>query len=111
MRLPVTVTPPKNTSKASATTVVKRARGKPVMYSPIPTRVAASAPNAWLSAMRCGIAVIRIGVLANVRICSYMIYIKPVVDKLARADNHGWLHLRLDQPGTISRAVPSVPEP
>jgi hypothetical protein len=28
MRLPVTVTPPKNTSKASATTVVKRARGE-----------------------------------------------------------------------------------
>jgi hypothetical protein len=68
MRLPVTVTPPKNTSKASATTVNRSSAPgeKPVIYSPIPTRVAASAPNAWLSAMRCGIAVISIGVLANV---------------------------------------------
>src|SRR6202021_2409147 len=52
--------PPKRTSRAGAATFARTSAppDKPLVYSPMPTRVAASAPNAWLSAMRCGIAVI-----------------------------------------------------
>jgi|GEM_PF-6621944 len=58
MKLPVTVSAPNSTSKPSAAMVERGSPCSLIRYSATPTSVAASAPNMWLIAIRCGIAVI-----------------------------------------------------
>ncbi len=59
MKLPVTVSAPNSTSKPRAAIIVTAVdRARCAWYSAMPTSVAASAPNMWLMAIRCGIAVI-----------------------------------------------------
>ena len=58
MKLPVTVSAPKSTSKPTAAIFVVPRFAPYSQYSATPTSVAASAPNMCEIAMRCGIAVI-----------------------------------------------------